>query len=91
MLHDRATRQAEVARTYTWPAVPGARAYRIELARDGRLIYTATTDSPSLELPATIHLAPGRYTWTATPELKQQRPGSAARPIVEETFQVPPA
>jgi len=76
---------AQRATEYTWPAVPGARGYRVALVRDGRLAYEATSPTSSMALPASLRLAPGRYTWSATPISET---GAPARPVVEETFQV---
>jgi len=75
------------ADTYSWPQVPGAAGYRIEVRRNGRPIYTATTTEPELTLPPQLHLAPGRYTWSTTPVAKH-RPAAPARPVVEEVFTV---
>ena len=83
----RAARQTQAARVYSWPAVPGAQAYKVKILRGRESIYEATTSAPTLELPEELKLSPGRYTWSATPQFK---PGSsrAARPVIEETFEV---
>jgi hypothetical protein len=91
LLQARAARQAHIARTYTWPAVPGAEAYQIKIMRGQRQVYEATTRKPALQLPAELHLQPGRYTWTATPLLNKSSLNPTARPVIEETFQVIPS
>lgn len=87
-LRTRAARQVQVARTYTWPLVPGAETYRIEIRRGAQSIYQATTRNPALALPAGLYLIPGRYTWTATPHFANPSRSAPDRPVVEETFQV---
>jgi hypothetical protein len=51
----------------------------------------ATTRRQALQLPAELHLHPGRYTWTATPQSNHAALRPAARPVIEETFRVVPA
>ena len=84
----RATSQARAARTYEWPAVPGAATYSVRLALRGQTVYEATTRGTSLQLPEGLHLPPGRYTWSATPRLAAAVSGRAARPVVEGAFEV---
>jgi hypothetical protein len=84
----RATRQARAARTYTWPAVPGAQTYEIRLLRGRQPVWEAITLEPAVELPARLRLSPGRYTWSATPGFEKPLLDAAARPVVEATFQI---
>jgi len=79
---------AKEARIYTWPAVPGARTYEIRLVRGRKAVWSATTTSAAAELPAGLQLAPGRYTWSATPSFGKPLLDARARPVVEMTFQV---
>lgn len=82
-----ATLQPETAHPYAWPSVPGAHSYRVTIALGNRVMFRATTSKPTLELPAGLRFRPGRYTWSATPELSG--PSAApARPVVEGTFVV---
>lgn len=81
-------RELNEARTYSWPAVPGARAYEITLLRGRKPVWTATTTAATAVLPARLRLAPGRYTWSATPTFGKPLRDAAARPVVEMTFQV---
>jgi hypothetical protein len=90
LLQARAARHARIARTYTWPAVPGADSYQIKIMRGQRPVFEATTRKPALQLPAELHLHPGRYTWTATPQLNNASLSPTARPVIEETFRVGP-
>ena len=88
LLRARAARQTGAARTYTWPAVPGAEVYEITIMRGATAVYEATTRAPTLRLPEELALSPGRYTLSATPQSDSSSPDPAARPVVEETFQV---
>jgi hypothetical protein len=81
-------REVREARTYTWPAVPGARTYEITLLRGREQVWSATTTATTAEFPARLRLAPGRYTWSATPAFGKSLLDAAARPVVEMTFQV---
>jgi len=81
-------RGAKAARTYTWPTIPGARTYEIRLVRGRTAVWSTTTTVPAAELPARLHLPPGRYTWSATPGFGKPLLDAAARPVVEMTFQV---
>lgn len=89
-LQARASRRAKAARRYTWPVVPGAEAYQVKLVRGRQPVYEATTRTPAFELPAGLHLVPGRYTWSATPQPNGSPVSPVARPVVEETFEVAP-
>jgi hypothetical protein len=73
----------------TWPAVPGTHGYSVALAQDGLVVYRATTLDTTLRLPADLHLTPGRYTWTVTPQPDHPTSGQPSRPLVETTFTVP--
>jgi hypothetical protein len=73
----------------TWPAVPGAYGYSVALARDGALVYQATTRDTTLRLPAGLHLAPGSYTWTVIPRSNHPTSEQPHRPLVATTFTVP--
>jgi hypothetical protein len=84
----RPPQQARESRTYTWPAVPGARTYEIRLLRGREPVWSATTTAATAELPARVRLAAGRYTWSATPAFGKPLLDAAARPVVEMTFQV---
>ena len=83
-LRERALDQIYAAHSYEWPKVPGARSYRVELARDGTVVYVSVTRAPRLALPPDLPLAPGSYTWTVTPRFANRE----ARPVVEESFVV---
>lgn len=87
-LGSHAARRERTARTYTWPAVPGAHTYRVRVLRGNQRVWEATTSTPAVELPAGLHLSPGRYTWSATPGFEEPLLDAAARPVVEQTFQV---
>lgn len=87
-LEARAAKQTRAARSYTWPVVPGADFYEIEIVRDGRNVYGATTRATTLRLPAELALPAGRYTLSATPRSNGSSREPAARPVVEATFQV---
>ncbi len=87
-LEARAAKQTRAARSYTWPVVPGADFYEIEIVRDGRNVYEATTRATTLRLPAELALPAGRYTLSATPRSNGSSREQAARPVVEATFQV---
>lgn len=76
------------ASNYVWPAVPGAVAYRVEIDRNGTEVFAATTEKPSIVLPATLRLAPGRYTWSATEALASGEIPPDAQPVAEATFLV---
>ncbi len=76
------------ASNYVWPAVPGAVAYRVEIDRNGTEVFAATTEKPSIVLPATHSLAPGRYTWSVTEALASGEVSPHAQPIAEATFLV---
>lgn len=84
-----AAREKAEGRTYSWPSVPGARAYRVVIRRDRQPVYEATTTRSTLELPASLGFSPGRYTWSATPLRGGSSPESDARPVVEGTFVIP--
>jgi hypothetical protein len=86
-LRSQAVRQARSARTYRWSRVPGAEAYQFEILHGADLIFEATTRELAVELPARLHLSPGRYTWTVTPTFENQSV-FLRRPIVEATFEV---
>ena len=81
-----ARRQTPASRAYSWPKVPAAAGYGAELRRGEQVVYSATLSAPVVALPPGLHLAPGRYTWSVTPIYAGS--GSAARPVVEETFVV---
>ncbi len=86
----QAAQQNVAARTYTWPAVPGAEVYEIRLVRGGQLVYQATSRAPAVLLPAGLVLRPGRYTLSATPRSDGSASDPTGRPVVEETFVVAP-
>ena len=83
-----APHDAGAARPSTWPAVPGARAYRVKLERNGALVYEASSPRTTLELPRGMRLAPGHYTWSVTVEPEQGAEPSQ-RPVVESSFDIP--
>jgi hypothetical protein len=72
------------ARTWTWPPVAGATAYRVTFTRGAATFYRATTREPRLDLPARVKFTPGDYAWTVVPVVNGQ-PGA---PIVRSTFTV---
>jgi hypothetical protein len=84
----QAARQAQFARTYTWPAVPGAKAYRFEILRGSAVVFATTTQEVTVELPGRVRLPPGRYTWAVTPALAKPGVTRSTRPVVEGAFQV---
>ncbi len=81
------TNQLREAPQTSWPAIPGARSYHIMLTRNGTLIYDTTTQHAKVALPVRLRLAPGRYTWTVTPNPGNQ--AEISRPLVMTTFQIP--
>jgi hypothetical protein len=83
-------RHSRAGRTYAWPDVPGARAYRVTIMQGRRPFFETTTAKPTLELPAAVELPPGRYTLSATPQSESSLRESAGRPVIEETFVVVP-
>jgi hypothetical protein len=85
----QAARQARAARTYTWPAVPGAEVYEFEIRRGTKAVFRTTTPELAVELPARLRLSPGRYTWSVTPRYANQSAVFVRRPVVEATFEVP--
>lgn len=87
-LHVRAAQQARAARIYTWPAVPGAETYEFKILRGVQAVFETTTADREVELPAELHLSPGRYNWSVTPRLADQSAASATRPVVEATLVV---
>ena len=90
-LQAQSARQARAARTYTWPAVPGAERYGFEIRRGTAVIFETTRAETVIELPQRVRFAPGRYTWYVTPISENQGAASAAPPVVEGTFQVAPS
>jgi len=86
--HAGALRDARAAGIYAWSAVPGARAYRVVIRRDTRTVFATTTPTPTVVIPASLRLAPGRYTWTATPSRPDGHIVPEAQPVVEATFVV---
>ena len=57
-----------------WPAVAKASAYAVEITRNGKSIYSATTSVPHIRVPGrwrrdgrTMTLAPGTYRWSVWP------------------------
>jgi hypothetical protein len=88
-LQTQAARQRRAARTYTWPAVPGAVAYGFEIFRGKAAVFETTTKEVTVELPARLRLAPARYTWSVTPTFRN-RGAASTRPVVEGAFQVSP-
>jgi hypothetical protein len=85
-----ATRHTPAGRAYAWPDVPGAHAYRVTITRDRSPFFETTTTKPTLKLPTTLELPPGRYTLSATPQSESLVSESAGRPVIEETFVVRP-
>jgi len=81
----RAQQQTRTARAYSWPKVPTASGYAVELRRGGRVVYSATLRTPAVALPPGLRLAPGRYSWSVTP-IREAGSRSAPRPVLEETF-----
>ncbi len=90
-LQAQSARQARAARTYTWPAVPGAERYGFEIRRGNAVIFETTRAEAVVELPQRVRFAPGRYSWYVTPISENRGAASAARPVVEGTFQVAPS
>ena len=86
--HAAAMRDAGGARKYVWPAVPEAQAYHVEILRDGDAVFAAATTKPSIVLPTSLRLGPGRYTWSATPSRPSGELAASAQPVVEATFVV---
>jgi hypothetical protein len=83
-----ARRDAAESRLYAWPAVPGASAYQLIVRRSGTTVFATVTSKPSLVVPTSLHLAPGRYTWSATPASANGIPLAGAEPVAEVTFLV---
>jgi hypothetical protein len=90
-LQAQSARQARAARTYTWPAVPGADRYGFEIRRGNAVVFETTKAETVVELPQRLRLAPGRYSWYVTPISENTGVASAARPVVEGAFLVAPS
>jgi hypothetical protein len=84
--HARAIQDAHKAGTYTWPAVPRARAYQVVISRGQIPVYETTTGKATVTLPTSLRFEPGRYTWSASPILQGEK--TPARPVVESSFTV---
>jgi hypothetical protein len=84
--HARAIQDAHQAGTYTWPAVPGARAYQVVISRGRIPVYETTTSKATVTLPTALRFEPGRYAWSASPILRGEN--APARPVVESSFTV---
>jgi hypothetical protein len=87
-LQVQSARQARAARTFTWPAVPGAERYGFEVRRGNAVVFKTTKAETVVELPQRVRFAPGRYSWYVTPISEKTGVASAARPVVEGAFQV---
>lgn len=87
-LPERASARAPAAAVYTWPAVPGVDAYEFRVMRGAETIYTTMTETPALELPEGLILAPAVYTWSATPLADNSSASGTARPVIEGTFEI---
>ena len=70
------------ARSWSWAAAPGARAYEVMFYREGRLVLDARTRQNGLRLPVAFRFAAGRYRWTvwSVPLVEGERP------IADSTF-----
>jgi len=84
--HADAASRAAAARTYRWPSVLDASSYELRLLKGTEEVYRVTTTAPTTDLPANLHLAPGRYTWTVTPNLNNTL-SNAPAPIIEGTLE----
>ena len=61
---------ADASRTFRWHAVPGARAYGLEiLTASGTLVFTTRTTDTTVVLPPDVQLSPGvEYRWWVASE-----------------------
>lgn len=78
---------------FAWAPAPGARSYRVWLYRADRLVFTAVTRRPRVELPRrwtfggrSYRLSAGRYRWYVWPLFGPSlRPGKA---VVQATYRL---
>lgn len=89
-------RQRLETKTFAWVPVAGARAYAVEFAHDGRVIYLSRTRQPRLKLPALWTyrgrrhgLRPGAYHWYVWPILRTANGSHRGRASVSSTLTIP--
>lgn len=78
---------------FAWAPAAGARSYRVRFYRADRLVFTAVTSRPRVELPRrwtfegrSYRLSPGRYRWYVWPLFGPSlRPGKA---VVQATYRL---
>ena len=73
------------ARSFTWPAQPGASAYVVRFFRNGRLIASLHSTNPRVALPASFRFKDGRYRWQVFPVVAGRRVSA----VVDSTFALP--
>ena len=80
---------------FTWPAVPGARSYRLVLYRGGTRIYEAVTLRPRQALPLRwtfggkrYRLKKGTYRWVVLPRLNTKGALRDGKAIVDASYTV---
>ena len=69
-------------RTWAWPAVADASFYRITFSHAGHLAFRGIARSSTYTLPASVHFAPGQYTWSVVPVVGSR----ALQPVVSASF-----
>ena len=79
------------ARNFAWAPVQGASEYDVEIRRNGKVLYAATTSVPHVKVPAQwergrrkLTLSPGAYQWYVWPILGASGRRGAA--LVATTF-----
>ena len=62
------------SRLFAWASVASAKAYTVEITRNGKTVYSATTSVPRVRVPSrwrrdgrTMTLSPGTYIWYVWP------------------------
>jgi hypothetical protein len=75
-------------RVFAWPASAGARVYLVKFFRDGRPLFETRSRTHSVQVPAHLLRAVGRYRWKVVP-MRTQRHGSRyGAAIIDSTFKI---
>ena len=72
------------ARTWSWQAQAGARAYVFTLLREGRRVIRARTRNPRFVLPARFRFRPGHFRWRVV--ALGATPTGRSKPVVDSRF-----